>query len=33
VILGNLKDGALRPDHYDALLNRGYAELAHHYGL
>ena len=32
VILDNLKDGVLHPDLYDPLLNRGYAELAHHFG-
>jgi transposase len=32
IILDNLKDGVLKPDLYDPLLNRGYAELAHHFG-
>src|SRR5206468_11703097 len=32
VILDNLKGGVLSPDRYDPLLNRGYAELAQHYG-
>ncbi len=32
IILDNLKSGVLKPDLYDPLLNRGYAELAHHYG-
>jgi Integrase core domain len=32
IILDNLRDGVLHPDLYDPLLNRGYAELAHHYG-
>jgi transposase len=32
IILDNLKSGVLQPDLYDPLLNRGYAELAHHYG-
>jgi transposase len=29
----NLKTGVDRPDLYDPKLNRGYAELAHHYGV
>ncbi len=33
IILDNLKGGVLHPDLYDPLLNRGYAELAHHYGF
>ena len=28
----NLKDGILKPDLYDPKFNRGYEELAHHYG-
>ena len=32
IILDNLKTGVLHPDLYDPLLNRGYAELAHHFG-
>ncbi len=32
IILDNLKSGVLKPDLYDPLLNRGYAEMAHHYG-
>jgi len=32
IILDNLKSGVLHPDLYDPLLNRGYAELAHHFG-
>jgi len=28
----NLGSGVLRPDLYDPRLNRGYSELAHHYG-
>ena len=32
IILNNLKSGVLHPDLYDPLLNRGYAELAHHFG-
>lgn len=31
-VVDNLKAGVLRPDLYDPLLNRTYAELAHHYG-
>ena len=29
----NLKTGVLRPDIYDPKLNRGYAEMAEHYGV
>jgi hypothetical protein len=32
IVLDNLKSGVLHPDLYDPLLNRGYAELAHHFG-
>ena len=32
IILDNLKSGVLKPDLYDPLINRGYAELAHHVG-
>src|SRR6266849_1957847 len=32
IILDNLKSGVLHPDLYDPLLNRGYAELARHFG-
>jgi len=32
VVLDNLKSGVLHPDLYDPQLNRGYAELAHHFG-
>jgi transposase len=32
IILDNLKSGVLKPDLYDPLMNRGYAELAHHFG-
>jgi len=32
LVIDNLKTGVLRPDLYDPLLNRGYAELAEHYG-
>jgi transposase len=32
IILDNLKSGVLHPDLYDPLLNRGYAELAQHFG-
>ena len=32
IILDNPKSGVLHPDLYDPLLNRGYAELAHHFG-
>jgi hypothetical protein len=32
IILDNLKSRVLHPDLYDPLLNRGYAELAHHFG-
>jgi transposase len=31
--LDNLKTGVLRPDIYDPRLNRGYAEMAEHYGV
>ena len=33
LIVDNLKSGVLRPDRYDPQLNRGYAELAAHYGV
>ena len=33
VVLDNLKAGVLRADIYDPSLNRGYEELAHHYGF
>jgi hypothetical protein len=32
IILDNLKSGVLKPDLYDPLMNRGYAELARHFG-
>jgi hypothetical protein len=31
--IDNLKPGVLKPDFYDPLINRGYAELASHYGV
>jgi transposase len=31
--IDNLKTGVLRPDIYDPLVNRSYAELAEHYGV
>jgi hypothetical protein len=33
LVIDNLKPAVLRPDLYDPQLNRGYAELAAHYGL
>ena len=33
IVLDNLADGVLRPDIYDPLFNRAYAELACHYGF
>ncbi|MBI4332040.1 MAG: IS21 family transposase [Chloroflexi bacterium] len=33
VILDNLKAGVIKPDLYDPRFNRGYEELAHHYGF
>lgn len=33
LLVDNLKAGVLRPDLYDPLINRGYAELAAHYGI
>ena len=33
LLIDNLKPGVLRPDLYDPQLNRGYAELAAHYGV
>jgi transposase len=33
VVIDNLKLGVLRPDLYDPQFNRGYAELAAHYGI
>jgi hypothetical protein len=32
-VLDNLKDGVVKADLYDPLLNRAYAEFAHHYGV
>ena len=31
LVIDNLKDGVVKPDQYDPLLNRTYAEMAHHY--
>ena len=31
IVLDNLKDGVIKADLYDPLLNRAYAEFAHHY--
>jgi len=33
IVPDNLKAGVLRPDLYDPHFNRGYEELAHHYGF
>jgi len=33
VVPDNLKSGVLRPDLYDPRFNRGYEDLAHHYGF
>jgi transposase len=33
IVLDNLKDGVIKADLYDPLLNRAYAEFAHHYGV
>ncbi len=33
LVVDNLKAGVLRPDLYDPQFNRGYAELAAHYGV
>ncbi|MBM4430194.1 MAG: IS21 family transposase [Chloroflexi bacterium] len=33
LVVDNLKAGVLRPDLYDSQINRGYAELAAHYGV
>jgi transposase len=33
LVVDNLKPGVLHPDLYDPQLNRGYAELATHYGI
>lgn len=33
ILLDNLKDGVLKPDLYDPLLNRSYDELGRHYGV
>lgn len=33
VVLDNLRAGVLKPDLYDPKFNRGYEELAHHYGF
>ena len=32
LVIDNLKTGVVQPDLYDPLLNRGYGELAEHYG-
>ncbi len=32
LVSDNLKTGVIKPDIYDPLLNRSYAELAAHYG-
>jgi len=32
LVTDNLKTGVIKPDRYDPLLNRGYAEMAEHYG-
>jgi hypothetical protein len=32
LVSDNLKTGVIRPDIYDPLINRGYAEMAEHYG-
>jgi len=32
LVTDNLKTGVIRPDRYDPLLNRGYAEMAEHFG-
>lgn len=33
LVLDNLKDGVVKADLYDPLLNRAYAEFAHHHGV
>ena len=33
LVIDNLKPGVLKPDLYDPQINRGYAELASHYGV
>lgn len=33
IVCDNLAAGVLKPDLYDPRLNRGYAELGHHYGF
>ena len=33
LVSDNLKPGVLKPDLYDPSFNRGYQELAHHYGM
>ena len=33
LVSDNLKPGVLKPDLYDPSFNRGYQELAHHYGV
>jgi transposase len=33
LVVDNLKDGVIKADLYDPLLNRAYAEFAHHYGV
>jgi transposase len=33
LVLDNLKDGVIKADLYDPLINRAYAEFAHHHGV
>ena len=33
VVIDNLKSGVLKPDLYEPQINRGYAEMAAHYGI
>ena len=33
IVPDNLKAGVCKPDLYDPKIHRGYAELAHHYGV
>jgi len=32
LVMDNLKTGVIKPDRYDPLINRAYAEMAEHYG-
>lgn len=33
IVLDNLKSGVIKPDIYDPIINRAYADMEHHYGF